>query len=102
MCKRPCSMICARKRAHRLQGCNPYGMSSVLMLEVVANYKLRRTMAQSETNYQFHLARQAYKRISWQAWLFFGVFLLCVLLGIIGGIALWPTYTHQFTLYLKW
>jgi len=59
-------------------------------------------MAQSETSYQFHLAHQAYKRISRQAWLLCGVFLLCVLLGIIGGIALWPTYTHQFTLYLKW
>lgn len=60
-------------------------------------------MAQpSENVYQFHLASQAYKRISRQAWLMCSGFLLCILLGLIGSSLLWPTYTHGFTLYLKW
>lgn len=53
-------------------------------------------------SYQFRLASQAYRRISLQAWLLCGGFLLCTLLGVTGGYFLWPTYNHAFTLYLKW
>jgi hypothetical protein len=52
--------------------------------------------------YQFHLAGQAYKRTCRQAWLLCSAFLLCILLGITGGCLLLPTYTHEFTFYLKW
>jgi hypothetical protein len=52
--------------------------------------------------YQFCLARPAYRRISLQACSLAGAFLLCLFLGVAGGLALWPTYTHTFTWYLKW
>lgn len=56
----------------------------------------------SEKQYTFRLSQQAYQRTTLQAWLFFAGFLLAVVSGIVGGWALLPTYTHQFTLYLKW
>lgn len=56
----------------------------------------------SDTYNTFCLSRQAYKRTTLQAWLLFAAFLLAVVLGIVGGCALLPTYTHQFTPYLKW
>jgi hypothetical protein len=59
-------------------------------------------MAESTNHTQFYLARQAYRRTSLLAWLMSGGFLLCVLFGIIASSLLWPTYTHGFTLYLKW
>jgi len=52
--------------------------------------------------YHYHLTRQSYQRTSLLAWLMLGGFLLCALLGITGGMLLWPTYSHEFTLYLKW
>lgn len=52
--------------------------------------------------YHYRLTRQSYQRTSKLAWLMLSGFLLCVLLGITGGILLWPTYTHEFTFYLKW
>jgi hypothetical protein len=55
-----------------------------------------------QRTYHYSLTRQSYQHASWLAWLMFGVFLLCVGLGITGGILLWPTYTHEFTFYLKW
>lgn len=55
-----------------------------------------------EKIYQFHLARQAYRAISLKAWLVLCGFLLSALSGAIGALLLWPTYTHEFTLYLKW
>jgi hypothetical protein len=51
---------------------------------------------------QFHLARSAYRRIGLQGCLIGGAFLLCSLLGLLGGWWLLPTYTHEFTWYLKW
>lgn len=51
---------------------------------------------------QFYLARHAYKRTSQLAWLMCAAFLLCMLIGVAGSMLLWPTYTHEFTLYLKW
>lgn len=60
-------------------------------------------MAQSAENiHQFDLAREAYTRVSRQAGLIGGAFLLCIVLGIGGGLLLLPTYTHGFTWYLKW
>jgi hypothetical protein len=56
----------------------------------------------AETISQFYLARQAYKRTSSLARLMLGAFLFCTLAGIVGSVLLWPTYTHGFTLYLKW
>jgi len=55
-----------------------------------------------EKSYQFHLAPQAYRAIRRRAWLLLSGFLLCALLGASGALLLWPTYTHEFTLYLKW
>jgi hypothetical protein len=52
--------------------------------------------------YQFDLARQAYRRTSGLAWLMCAAFFLCMLLFGVGSLLLWPTYTHDFTLYLKW
>jgi hypothetical protein len=52
--------------------------------------------------HHYHMTRQSYQRTSRLAWLMFGGFLLCVLLGVSGGLLLWPTYSHEFTLYLKW
>ena len=51
---------------------------------------------------QFILAPQAYRRTRMLAWLLGGAFLLCALLGVVAATLLWPTYTHGFTLYLKW
>jgi len=61
------------------------------------------SMRQSAENItQFYLARQAYRRTSNLAWLMLGAFVLLALAGIVGSALLWPTYTHGFTLYLKW
>jgi hypothetical protein len=62
-----------------------------------------KSMVQStETLYQFYLTRPAYKRTCRLAWLLCAAFGICVLIGISGGLLLWPTYTHGFTPYLKW
>src|SRR5260370_30806158 len=55
-----------------------------------------------KTRYQFDLARQAYRRTSGLGWLMCAAFFLCMLLFGVGSLLLWPTYTHDFTLYLKW
>ena len=52
--------------------------------------------------YIYRLKYASYKRIRRTAWLLIGVSFACALLCIVGGIWLWPTYTHTFTLYLKW
>jgi hypothetical protein len=65
--------------------------------------RLRKKMAQVMENiHQFHLARPAYRRIALQGCLVCGSFLLCALLGLVCGCLLLPTYTHDFTWYLKW
>ncbi|HEY0754361.1 MAG TPA: hypothetical protein VGD98_10395 [Ktedonobacteraceae bacterium] len=56
----------------------------------------------SEQLYCYNMTRQAYQRISRLAWLMCCGFLLCLLLGLTGGIVLWPLYSHEFTFYLKW
>lgn len=55
-----------------------------------------------EQSYRFHLARQAHRAIGRRAWLLLSGFLLCALLGSTGALLLWPTYSHEFTLYVKW
>ena len=51
---------------------------------------------------QFHLTRSAYRRIGLQGCLIGGAFLLCALVGIVCGCLLLPTYSHEFTWYVKW
>src|SRR6266851_2192230 len=64
---------------------------------------MRENMIQSSDQINhYNLTRQSYRRASQRAWLMLGGFVLCILLGITGGILLWPTYSHAFTLYLKW
>lgn len=53
-------------------------------------------------SHHFHLTRQAYRAIGCRAWLLLSGFLLCALLGATGALLLWPTYSHDFTLYVKW
>lgn len=60
------------------------------------------TQSSSTQIYQYRLARRSYQRTSLLSWLMFSGFLLCVGLGTSGGLLLWPTYTHEFTFYLKW
>lgn len=55
-----------------------------------------------EKCYRFHLAHGAYRTISLKAWLLLCGFLLSALVGATSALLLWPTYTHGFTLYLKW
>lgn len=54
------------------------------------------------TCYQFHLDRREYQRTRLLAWLLGCAFFLCALLGSAVALWLWPTYTHDFTFYLKW
>lgn len=56
----------------------------------------------SKQIYHYRLTRQSYQRTSWLAWLLLSGFLCCIVLGITGGVLLLPTYSHAFTLYLKW
>ncbi len=60
-------------------------------------------MAQSvESIIRFSLARHSYWRIRLKAWCILGAYVLCAFLGASGGLWLWPTYPHNFTIYLKW
>jgi hypothetical protein len=52
--------------------------------------------------YIYRLKRASYVRICLVAWLLIAGSLACALLCIVLGIRLLPTYTHTFTLYLKW
>jgi hypothetical protein len=52
--------------------------------------------------YQFNLDRGHYLRTRNLSILLIGLVLLCSALFISGGIALWGTYSHNFTPYLKW
>ena len=52
--------------------------------------------------YFYRLKRTSYVRICLVAWLLVAGSLVCALLCIIAGLGLLPTYTHTFTLYLKW
>jgi hypothetical protein len=51
---------------------------------------------------QFNLTLSQYKRISTLGWLFVLALILLAGGSIVLGILLWGTYTHNFTLYLKW
>jgi hypothetical protein len=53
-------------------------------------------------SYCFGLEQGQYKRIRALGRLFLCALLVCMVLGIIVGIGLWRTYSHQFTPYLKW
>src|SRR5437762_11183598 len=60
-------------------------------------------MIQSTSNtYLFRLGRPAYIRTSLLAWLLLAAFLLFGIISAILGFRLIPTYSHAFTLYLKW
>src|SRR5947209_15309877 len=60
-------------------------------------------MKESAPNtYQFRLGRAAYIRTGLMALLLLSSFLLCGLVAVLLGLRLFSTYTHTFTLYLKW
>ncbi len=52
--------------------------------------------------YCFGLEQAQYKRIRALGRLFLAALLVCMAVSIVLGIALWRTYSHQFTPYLKW
>src|SRR5947209_7410597 len=52
--------------------------------------------------YSFHLGRKPYLRASLLGYLLIGLSLLFAAASAFLGVKLWPTYTHDFTLYLKW
>jgi hypothetical protein len=52
--------------------------------------------------YRFDLARSQYARIRNLGWLFFLGLIVCAIAGVVCGALLWQTYSHDFTLYLKW
>ncbi len=52
--------------------------------------------------YSFHLGRKPYLRASLLGYLLIGLSLLLAASSAFLGVKLWPTYTHDFTLYLKW
>jgi len=52
--------------------------------------------------YRFDLGQAQYSRVRKLGWLFFVGLVICALAGITGGVMLWQTYLHNFTLYLKW
>jgi len=90
------------KYVHPRRGCNLRGMSYVSMVYILHERSTARMGQTGEQSYHFHLAPQAYRAIACRAWLLLSGFLLCALLGAGGAVLLWPTYTHDFTLYLKW
>lgn len=55
-----------------------------------------------EGTYRFDLVHNQYARIRMLGWLFFAGLVVCALIGVMCGVMLWTTYTHSFTLYLKW
>lgn len=57
---------------------------------------------QTTNRYQFDLHYREYRRISLLAWLLGTAFFCCAWLGGLAALLLWPTYTHEFTPYLKW
>ncbi len=52
--------------------------------------------------YRFHLGRSSYIRVSVFSTLMLVSLLTCALIALLLSSALWPTYTHDFTPYLKW
>ncbi len=52
--------------------------------------------------YQFRLGRKAYRKTGLLGWLLCFAFLLCVVSSAFFGVKLLPTYTHDFTPFLKW
>lgn len=56
----------------------------------------------SADTYIYRLKRTSYMRIRLVAWLLIAGSIACALLCSVAGIRLLPTYTHTFTLYLKW
>ena len=55
-----------------------------------------------ENVHRFHLAHPAYRLIGLQGCLVGTAFLLCALLGLVGGFLLLPTYSHEFSWSQKW
>jgi hypothetical protein len=56
----------------------------------------------AQDSYQFNLGQTQYHRVRMLSVFFLGVSLLGAVLFIVAGIALWGTYSHDFTPYLKW
>jgi hypothetical protein len=56
----------------------------------------------AEETYIYRLKRISYRRIRLAALLLMSASFACALICIVAGILLLPTYTHTFTLYLKW
>ncbi|HTI15268.1 MAG TPA: hypothetical protein VL461_12000 [Dictyobacter sp.] len=56
----------------------------------------------AKDTYRFHLTQKQYDRIRRLGWLFFVGLVVCAIVSVMGGWLLWHTYTHTFTLYLKW
>ncbi|GCE18421.1 hypothetical protein [Dictyobacter kobayashii] len=52
--------------------------------------------------YRFDLAHSQYLRIRRLGWLFFLALIVTAIVGVLCGAALWTTYVHNVTLYLKW
>jgi hypothetical protein len=59
-------------------------------------------MQSAVDTYSFRLRRTAYVRTRLLGWLLFSGFLLSILFSAVLGVGLLPTYSHSFTLYLKW
>ncbi|MDQ2906614.1 MAG: hypothetical protein M3Y81_24125 [Chloroflexota bacterium] len=53
-------------------------------------------------SYIFRLGDGPYRRNRLRGWLLFGAFLVCALAATLLSALLLPTYSHAFTLYLKW
>jgi hypothetical protein len=53
-------------------------------------------------SYFFRLSQTAYKRTRLSGWLLFTGLLLCAFFSAISSARLLPTYSHNFTFYLKW
>jgi hypothetical protein len=56
----------------------------------------------AEETYIYQLKRSSYRSIRLAALLLMSASFACALICIVAGILLLPTYTHTFTLYLKW
>lgn len=52
--------------------------------------------------YTFRLGRRSYRRIGLLGWLVLNGCLLCAVVAVLASIWFLPTYSHGFTLYLKW
>ena len=77
--------------------------SSVHQYMTILQRSDKESMLESEeSTYIYRLKHASYIRIRLVAWLLIAGSLVCALISILPGLRLLPTYTHTFTLYLKW